>query len=115
MRCVLTSLVGGPSKGRVVGTLIRLHYWASTSDSVPENAAMIQLANPLIAPIRRCDLCGDQMRYLGEIPGTVKGPGARIFRCNECALVTSEHFDESQHVPAPTTFGRLAAFRRPKH
>jgi len=76
---------------------------------------MIQLANPLTAPIRRCDLCGDQMRYLGEIPGTVKGPAARVFGCNECALVKSEHFDETQRLRAPTTVGGLAAFWRPKH
>ncbi len=58
---------------------------------------MIQLADPVTAPIRNCDLCGDQMRYLGEIPpGAAKGPAARVFRCNECALVTSEHFDETQ-------------------
>ena len=40
-------------------------------------------------PKCKCDLCSGEMKYLGETR-TVRGPAVRLFRCYECALVTSE-------------------------
>jgi hypothetical protein len=47
-------------------------------------------------PTRKCDLCAEQMKYLGNVPRPAKGAEIRMFRCCECCLVTTETFG-----PAP--------------
>lgn len=44
------------------------------------------------APIRTCELCLQPMRILGEHAGT------RLFRCEDCALVTTVPTEVSPRV-----------------
>jgi hypothetical protein len=44
-------------------------------------------------PTRKCDLCADQMKHIGNVPHSVRGAEIRVFRCDECCLVTTETFD----------------------
>ena len=41
-------------------------------------------------PIRRCDGCSAQMTHLSDLPGSLRGPPVRIFRCYSCNHVVSE-------------------------
>jgi hypothetical protein len=53
---------------------------------------MPQLVDPLREmPTCRCELCGYQMKYLGQ--HRERGDDVRLFRCYECCLVTTESFD----------------------
>ena len=44
-------------------------------------------------PTQKCDLCSEPMKHVGNIPRTPRGAEVRVFRCDECALVTTETFD----------------------
>jgi len=47
---------------------------------------------------RQCDLCAEPMRYVGNIPQNVRDAEVRVFRCDECCLVTTETFDSITRV-----------------
>jgi hypothetical protein len=44
-------------------------------------------------PSRKCDLCAEPMKHIGNEPSTSKVAEIRLFRCYECCLITTETFD----------------------
>jgi transposase len=51
-----------------------------------------QAAGALPKPSRRCDLCGAEMKHLGDLAQTIKSPAVRVFRCYACDHVAVDRF-----------------------
>jgi hypothetical protein len=43
-------------------------------------------------PSCKCDICGEEMKHLGDLPNTKSFAAARIFRCYGCNQVASEQW-----------------------
>jgi hypothetical protein len=54
---------------------------------------MNQAADPQReAPTCKCEVCGENMKLLGNLPDTQSFAAARVFRCYGCNNVTSEQW-----------------------
>jgi hypothetical protein len=45
---------------------------------------------PRESPTCKCDVCGEEMKHLGDLPNTTSFAAVRIFRCYGCNKVASE-------------------------
>jgi hypothetical protein len=65
-------------------------FWPDGSKRV---AVMNQAADPQReAPTCKCEVCGENMKLLGNLPDTQSFAAARVFRCYGCNNVTSEQW-----------------------
>jgi hypothetical protein len=56
-----------------------------------QEAAMNKVADPSRElPTCKCDVCGEEMKHLGDLPNTTSFAAVRIFRCYGCNKVASE-------------------------
>jgi len=61
---------------------------ASTHESEMNQAAKPRPEEPTC----KCDVCGEEMKLLGNLPDTQNFAAARVFRCYRCNNVTSEQW-----------------------
>jgi hypothetical protein len=40
--------------------------------------------------IQKCEVCGDPMQHLGDLPKTARFPAVSVFRCHRCNNVRPE-------------------------
>jgi hypothetical protein len=60
------------------------------------------IANPpREAPTRKCDVCGEQMQHLGDLPAIATKPVMRVFRCYHCNHVKSERVTSVEVMRLP--------------
>ncbi len=43
-----------------------------------------------------CRGCTGEMKFLGQLAPTVRGPAIRVFRCYDCNVITTETFDQGR-------------------